>query len=288
LSDRLQSLRADFGADLKRLAPGERKTIDSSCGKARELGRQEYVTCLSDQLLALSRRRNPAGRSSLDGSSIPPPSVNQATFIVTPATPSTSRSAGWWIGGAFAALLFGGGGVFFALRSRRPTRTCKVCGVVLESGELCSNCRHEAAELLRHGAIERLEKQQAQEANDRQREREEEPRQETMRQKNEAGRPRQEGPAFQEVMPDHEEERRLPDEEERHPVQAPTAPEEALDPHVVLGVPEDASQEAVLAAYEEAKAKYAPDLVADMPAEVQAHFRAKGEAVERAYQTLAE
>ena len=47
-----------------------------------------------------------------------------------------------------------------------------------------------------------------------------------------------------------------------------------------------ASAESV-AAYGEAKAKYDLSLVADLPPEVQAHFKAKGEAVERAYQTLA-
>jgi preprotein translocase subunit Sec63 len=51
-------------------------------------------------------------------------------------------------------------------------------------------------------------------------------------------------------------------------------------------VPRDASKEAIRAAYEEARLKFAPDLVADMSSTVQEHFKAKADAVERAYWSL--
>ena len=65
------------------------------------------------------------------------------------------------------------------------------------------------------------------------------------------------------------------------------APNEDLDPHVVLSLPPGASKEAVLAAYQEAKSRYSSDLVTDFGPELQKHFKEKSEAVERAYQLLA-
>ena len=286
LSDRLQSLRADFGADLKRLARVERKTLDSTCSKNRELGREEYVGCLSDQLIALSRRRNPAKRPASEETGVPTRFGDEPTVSVTPLTLQTSRSVGWWIGDAFTALLVGGGGGLLALKSRRTTRQCRACGVVPESGDLCSKCRHEAAEALRRSAVERVEEQRAQEEQRRSRQHDDEQREQIAKQEDEAARLRQEELARQKDFARQEEERRVSEEEERQRRQDPTASDQGFDPHVVLGVPRDASQEHVLAAYEEAKAKYAPSLVADLPMEIQAHFKAKGDAVERAYQTL--
>jgi preprotein translocase subunit Sec63 len=55
----------------------------------------------------------------------------------------------------------------------------------------------------------------------------------------------------------------------------------------VLGVPRDTSPERIRAAYEQARLKYSEDTVAHLGADVQEHFRAKAEAVDRAYQMLA-
>jgi preprotein translocase subunit Sec63 len=60
----------------------------------------------------------------------------------------------------------------------------------------------------------------------------------------------------------------------------------ASDPHSILGVPRDASADAIRAAYEEAKLKYDPSQVDGLSAEVQEHYRTKREAVELAYQNL--
>ena len=62
--------------------------------------------------------------------------------------------------------------------------------------------------------------------------------------------------------------------------------EEPTDPYTILGVKPDAGPDAIRAAYEQAKKKYDPDLVGHLSEEVQAHYRAKSEAVDKAFQTL--
>jgi hypothetical protein len=64
------------------------------------------------------------------------------------------------------------------------------------------------------------------------------------------------------------------------------ASQEAFDPYAVLGVPRDATKEDIRAAYQQAKLKYDPDQVIHLSEEVQAHFRAKAQEVDRAHQKL--
>ena len=59
-----------------------------------------------------------------------------------------------------------------------------------------------------------------------------------------------------------------------------------FDPCSVLGVSRDAAQEAIRAAYQEARLKYDPDQVAHLGSELQEHFKAKAQTVEQAYQQL--
>jgi preprotein translocase subunit Sec63 len=59
-----------------------------------------------------------------------------------------------------------------------------------------------------------------------------------------------------------------------------------FDPYTVLGVSRDASQEDIHAAYQEARLKYDADQVDHLGLELQQHFKAKAQAVERAYQQL--
>jgi DnaJ-domain-containing protein 1 len=59
-----------------------------------------------------------------------------------------------------------------------------------------------------------------------------------------------------------------------------------FDPHAVLGVAPGADAEEIRAAYEQAKAKYDPRQYEHLGLELQAHFKAKADAVERAFQTL--
>jgi preprotein translocase subunit Sec63 len=53
-------------------------------------------------------------------------------------------------------------------------------------------------------------------------------------------------------------------------------------------VPRDASEEDIRAAYQEARLKYDPDQVTHLSADVQEHFKAKAQAVDRAHKNLTE
>ena len=61
---------------------------------------------------------------------------------------------------------------------------------------------------------------------------------------------------------------------------------DTFDPYAILRVSRDAGQDAILAAYQQAKTKYEPDMVSHLGDEAQAHFKTKAEAVELAYQML--
>jgi preprotein translocase subunit Sec63 len=63
---------------------------------------------------------------------------------------------------------------------------------------------------------------------------------------------------------------------------------EVFDPYVVLGVPHDAGLDDIRTGYEQARTKYDPDLVSHLGDEARAHFNAKSESVERAYQLLSD
>lgn len=59
LRGRLQSLRNDFGVNLKRLTAPERKSLDALCSKFRlDREREDYVQCIGDQLVVLRERWN--------------------------------------------------------------------------------------------------------------------------------------------------------------------------------------------------------------------------------------
>ncbi len=162
LKGQLRALRADFATDLKGLSALERKTLDSTCSPIRA-DRDAYVRCLSDQLRALRDRRNRAKPvSSSKVTVLPAPAEDSATTLFQPA-PSVSTTSGSglvWVGGVVAITLVAAGGVLLVLRTRRAPRICRACGSnVPESGDLCQNCRHEAADALRRAAAERAQSQ---------------------------------------------------------------------------------------------------------------------------------
>jgi hypothetical protein len=290
-SAQLLSLRADFGRDLGRLSASERKTIDSVCSKVTATrGRDAYLACLSGQLVSLRDRRNRANPSPSEATPVPSPSVSAAPASPPPAGQTHSWSSGVWIGATLATVIVAAGGVFLAVKARRAPRKCRVCGTAVSNpGDLCQKCRHEAAEAMRHAAAERANHLRAQEEEPRrQREREEEQRRQRVRHEEEARVREQEQARQQEEEERQREEAREAEEEARQRRQADVAFEEVFDPYAVLGVPRDASKEDIQAAYQQAKSKYDPDQVGHLSAELQAHFKAKAQAVDRAYQMLTE
>jgi hypothetical protein len=192
------------------------------------------------------------------------------------------------------AVLVAAGVILLAVRARRPQRTCRVCGVVvLDSGDLCQTCRHDAAEVLRRAAAERANlKREQEEAQRRQRAHDEEQQQQKARQdedarlqQNEAIRQRDE------ARRQEEDARRRQPNEVLQPSPAAVSSstgEETFDPYAILGISRQTSQQEIRAAYEEARLKYDEEGVAHLGDDVQAHYKAKAQAVERAYQMLAE
>src|SRR5207247_2347878 len=120
----------DFGRDLGRLSAAERKTIDAVCNKVIAAhGREGYVACLSDQLVALSIRRKRAHPAPPEATPVPSPSVSATAAVPAPAIgQSFSRSPGLWIGVTLAIVLVAAGGVFLTMKARRAPTKCRVCG----------------------------------------------------------------------------------------------------------------------------------------------------------------
>jgi DnaJ-domain-containing protein 1 len=177
-----------------------------------------------------------------------------------------------WIGATLVTLFAAVGGVLFAMKARHVPRRCRGCGDVPESGDLCQKCRHEAAEAVRGAALARADQQRAQAEEER--------------------RPEEQGGEQygQHGQKAHQEEgeARLPQPEALQPEEDAREPEEVFDPYAALGVPRNATKEDIDAAYQECTLKYDPDQVAHLSAEVQEHFKAKAQAVHRAYQKLTE
>jgi hypothetical protein len=290
LDTQLQSLRTDFGRNLSRLSASQRKSLDTVCNKVRAVeGRDAYVACLSAELLAMRGRpgREEANPAETAVPSTPPgPSADAAA---PPAAGVSSRSTGLWFGASLVVLGAGAAGAFYLLKSRRlpPAVKCRVCGNdVGGQGDLCPNCRRDAAEALRRAAAERADAERAhEEAQRQQRAREEEDRRQRAREEEEA-RVREQERAREEARARQEEELRRREEETRLREAEGVEPEEPFDPYVILGVPRGASVEAIQAAYEEARSRYDSENVAYLGPELQEHFKRKAKAVERAFQML--
>src|SRR5262249_7336514 len=161
------------------------------------------------------------------------------------------------------------------------------CGVAFdEPGEMCPTCRHEAAAALRRAAAEREQRERAHVEEQRQRgERDEELRRQRALAEAQARRD-QEARAREEARERELQEQRRRDEELRERQQFGAGPAGGFDPHAVLDVMPGATLDELRFAYDQAKAKYDARLVSHLSEEVQAHYRAKAEAVERAYRLL--
>jgi hypothetical protein len=288
----LTSLRADFGRDLRRLTPTERAKLDTVCdGLRASRGQDAYVQCLSAQLTTLRGRGSRARPDAAAAAPIaaPPPAPDPAPVASPSPAPSSSTVSGVWIGGALVAFAIAAGGAFVTLKARRTFGTCRSCGRKLEErGDLCHTCRHAAAETLRRASAERTEQTRAHDEEQRRHAARQLEQQQSGRE-DEARRRALEEAQQEEAHRQQEEAQRRRREEEasqRRAVGAVADPK-AFDPHAVLGIPKGASLVDVETAYREALAKLDPELVSGLGADLQEHFRRKGEAVQRAYEILA-
>ena len=301
LDAQLQSLRTDFGRDLSRLPAGDRRRIDAACSRLSAAGQREaYLDCLSGQLVVLHNRKNRGTPAAVDETPVAVP-ASAPEPVTTPAPKNSSWAATAMIVGTVGTVLCAAGFVFMSRRPRHTARPCRTCGVSVPDSDLCPTCRHEAAEALRHANAERIQHQKAQEEQER-RQREYEAEQAEQRARDaEDARVRElelarHAQAEQERARQSEAVRVAPVREAgdgaddaaalaRQGAEGATAAD-AFDPYAILRVARDASPDAIHAAYQLAKSKYDPDVVSHLGDEAQAHFKAKAEAVELAYQTL--
>jgi DnaJ-domain-containing protein 1 len=290
LDAKLLSLRSDFGRDLSRLAAQDRRRIDAACSRLRALDQREaYLDCLGAQLTDVHNRQN-RGKTQTPEEAVVAVAATPETAALA-ASQQMPRASSWGVfalvGGSAAGVLIVGGVAFVALKSRRTTHPCRVCGVVVADSDLCPPCRHAAAEALRRAAGERAQTQKTLEEEERrQRESEAEARDRKARDEEEArlrelelARQRQE---------EEEHQRQVQATVSVAAVPSPASVEETdvFDPYAVLGVPSEAGADAIRAAYQEAMTKYDPQLVEFLGDEAQAHFKTKAQSIERAYQIL--
>ena len=286
----LLSLRADFGRDLRRLSSAERRTIDAACTSLRaSQGQDAYVECLTAHLAPLRGHGNrPAPDAAAAAVATAPPSPAPAPVEAPPAGPRASRVSGVWIGAALVAVVVvAAGGAFMSVNARRRFGACRTCGVkLLERGDLCQKCRHEAADALRRATAERADQARALEDEQRRRAAKEVEQQQLAR--DEEARRQQREDAQRDQARQEEERAQLQREDEARQQRQiePEAARDEADPYVVLGLPHDASAADVDAAFKAVRSKFDLDLVADMGVELQEHMKRKAEAVERAYETL--
>jgi hypothetical protein len=298
LAARLLSLRADFGRDLSQLSTAARKKLDSACSPVQAArGREAYVSCLSVQLASLSAARVRATPSAPAEVSLPAPIETTTSAVPLAPVPQASSIMSVQSAVVFLAVFAGVTAlVMFGVKAKRARHACRVCGVrVPGAGDLCTACRHEAAEAVRHAAAERVERQRADEAEQRrEREHADAQVQAQLRQEEERLRRLEEGRRLEEETRRREEDARQREEDARQAAELERtqaaagydATDMAFDPYLALGLAPDASGDQVRAAYEEAKLKYDPDQVAHLGDDAQAHYAAKSRTAERAYQML--
>jgi hypothetical protein len=287
-TNQLQDLRTEFGRDLRRLSGAERRAIDSACAGLREpRGQDVYVECVTTRLAAL-RGRGSRARPDGSGADAVASPMNPAVGAPAPsATPPAAMSPMWIAAAVIAVVAIGGGSALVITRRRHSFGVCRSCGVkMVEAGDLCQTCRHDAAEALRRAAAERVEHARV-EAEEQRRSTERQQEQREQQERDAEARLRQVEHEQTRRAQQQADAQRQRDEEaaQRRQVDA-AAGEDEFDPHVVLGVPVDASAADVDAAYQAARLKYDAEAVSGLGNELQEHFGRKAAAVERAYQIL--
>jgi hypothetical protein len=243
--------------------------------------RDADLACLNRQLVRLKDERaaanaKVAGQAQEELVESEPVAPGETVAAAERASPGTL-----WLILAIAGVASAGATAFVLMRGKRTSHTpCRGCGAVVEgSGDMCANCRHEAAEARRRAIAERAEEERLQvekakrdaELQEEEARREQARRDDTLRLAAEVEQRRRE-----------EQERRL--QSARN--EATPDGEQQFDPYAVLGLAPGASAHAIRAAYDQARAKYDPSQYEHFGGELQAHFKAKADAVERAFQML--
>jgi hypothetical protein len=259
------SIRSDFGRDLARLSAPDRRSMDAACSGLRPAEQREaYLLCVSDQLTAVHNRQVRGSVAAQDSAPLAPAI---AAVPLAPATPAWRSPL--VIGGTLALGAAAVGAGFFAAKSRRRRGKCRVCGVDVLDSDLCPTCRHDAAEALRHAALERAQTAQAEQEQEK--------------------KAQAEALAAAAAVPVEPAVEKVEKKEEKKVAVVTiveTKDEGVFNPYAILGVSRDAGRDVIRAAYEQTRTKYDPDLVSHLGDDAQAHFKTKAEAVERAYRML--
>jgi hypothetical protein len=161
-SAQLTALREPFGSDLSKLTRAERRSFDAWCGQMQAAGdRDAYLACINRQLVRLKAQRAAHEKSVEPGpqeSEPLAPAESIAAVQPTLPAPEPQPSKLWLIlaiGGMIASVA---GTAFVLMRDRRTSSACRGCGAAVEgSGDMCANCRHEAADARRRAVAGRAE-----------------------------------------------------------------------------------------------------------------------------------
>jgi flagellar biosynthesis GTPase FlhF len=195
------------------------------------------------------------------------------------------------IGGTVASAFLAVGVALLSFGSRSKSRACRVCGGEATESDMCQKCRKDAAERVRRAAAERQKKESAKDEEQRRYQ------QRDADLKARIAREAEQARQMQEELAKRVEAERLQREQLAAPraaapaAQASTAidpmtGEEVFDPYKVLNIPRELSKEFIELVYHEAKKRLDPDLVEFCGDEAKAHFKAKAEALDRAYEIL--
>jgi hypothetical protein len=293
-----RALRAEFGYDLSQLTTAERGHVDATCSRLRRPENVEpYLNCVTSFLVAAREQRRGA-----DG--MAPAAIGVVTFGIPsiPVRSSTPPPSHGRFGVVLLLLLAGGavaGGAGFALRlKKRPQtrRVCQKCGEPLNAaGDLCATCRHDAGIAAKQAIAERAAEERAEQER-KKTEREQEHQRQLQQEQRAAETQRLEEERRKEDARRQADIERHQAEMARMPVPVPVVAaigadvdddESAeLDPYKLLGVARGATRQDIDRAYCLAASKYDETQVAHLGDAVQQHYRAKAEAIERAYRSL--
>ena len=168
-TEQLTALREPFGANLSNLTRADRRSLDAWCGPMQSAGdRDAYLACLNRQLVRLKEQHDAKAKQAEPEAQEEVPASEPAAPVETiaaaapPPLPPQASSSRLWLALAIGGVASAGGTAFMLMRGKRgPKLTpCRSCGAGVEgAGDMCANCRHEAAEARRRAIAERAEEE---------------------------------------------------------------------------------------------------------------------------------